>query len=720
MLKGQRRVPLGTIRGRHRWRRDRSPAFAELVSVVIPCYRPGPLPGRGDRERARPDLPAPRDRRRRRRARATTPRCDRLPLPGRALRPRARTPAWPAPATSASAAATATSSSSSTPTTGSLPDGDRGGPARARARTRSAPRDRHLPPHRVTTASRSTPTSSRRSSEDQYEQLMRDNWAGFPARAIYRRSLFEHVRGFDPELDAAADFGFNLAVARRVPDLQPRGPGRRAPRARPQLERRRRQDADADAGGDAQAAAPPQGRPRAASAPTARACGTGRRYYGDLLAIQARESLARTVAAARRCARRSELARYRPRRAAAALRPRARGRGLSATRGRRDRRRCTRQQAAAAGARPGCGSPGCSACAGSASTSASSSGCVRRGEPTEPRSDRYFEAVVAEFGLRERAGLLGDGGRGAGRDRRGGARGAVAAEAERRLVNISGHLDDEPILAGPRTRVYVDLDPGFTQAWHADPSLSTSRSPGTTTTLTVGLNVGKAGAARSRAAASSGCRPCPRSCSRSGRPTPPPIGSPSLHHRCDLAQPLRAALRSGAGTTGLKHHQFRRPASCPERVPEARLRAGPRHPPRRRGRPRSAARARLAIVDPPPRSPPTPQASATTCGGSGGRVLGRPGASTSKPPPAGSATAPPPTWRAVARRWSRTPGSAGAVRRARGCFAFATPEEAVAGARGSPPSPRAARRRGAGDRRGAARFRSRPGAAPGARSGVGT
>ena len=38
VLKGQRRARLATVRGRHRWRRDRSPAFAELVSVVIPCY----------------------------------------------------------------------------------------------------------------------------------------------------------------------------------------------------------------------------------------------------------------------------------------------------------------------------------------------------------------------------------------------------------------------------------------------------------------------------------------------------------------------------------------------------------------------------------------------------------------------------------------------------------------------------------------------------------
>ncbi|HWO47120.1 MAG TPA: glycosyltransferase family A protein, partial [Solirubrobacterales bacterium] len=38
VLKGQRRVPFGAVRGRHAWRRDPAGEFAELVSVVIPCF----------------------------------------------------------------------------------------------------------------------------------------------------------------------------------------------------------------------------------------------------------------------------------------------------------------------------------------------------------------------------------------------------------------------------------------------------------------------------------------------------------------------------------------------------------------------------------------------------------------------------------------------------------------------------------------------------------
>jgi len=35
------------------------------------------------------------------------------------------------------------------------------------------------------------------------------------------------------------------------------------------------------------------------------------------------------------------------------------------------------------------------------------------------------------------------------------------------LVNISGHLRDRELLRAARRRVYVDLDPGYTQTWHA-------------------------------------------------------------------------------------------------------------------------------------------------------------------------------------------------------------------------------------------------------------
>src|SRR6185295_5698387 len=81
----------------------------------------------------------------------------------------------------------------------------------------------------------------------------------------------------------------------------------------------------------------------------------------------------------------------------------------------------------------------------------------------------FFDAVIEDFGLGGQAGLLCDGGHESSglelaeiRER--------AAEADL-LVNISGHLTIEEVVSGPRTRLYLDLDPGFTQVWHADDGL---------------------------------------------------------------------------------------------------------------------------------------------------------------------------------------------------------------------------------------------------------
>lgn len=77
----------------------------------------------------------------------------------------------------------------------------------------------------------------------------------------------------------------------------------------------------------------------------------------------------------------------------------------------------------------------------------------------------YFASVMREFGLEGRSCLL---------EEKSGAwwgidpaeMEAVASEAEM-LVNISGNLSREPLLGRFRRRVYVDIDPGFTQHWHA-------------------------------------------------------------------------------------------------------------------------------------------------------------------------------------------------------------------------------------------------------------
>jgi hypothetical protein len=42
------------------------------------------------------------------------------------------------------------------------------------------------------------------------------------------------------------------------------------------------------------------------------------------------------------------------------------------------------------------------------------------------------------------------------------------AESAALLLNVSGHLDIEPLTERLRCKVYIDLDPGFTQFWHAN------------------------------------------------------------------------------------------------------------------------------------------------------------------------------------------------------------------------------------------------------------
>jgi hypothetical protein len=176
---------------------------------------------------------------------------------------------------------------------------------------------------------------------------------------------------------------------------------------------------------------------------------------------------------------------------------------------------------------------------------------------------RHFEAVVRDFGLEGRVGLLCDGGReavGLGlaelRD--------VAAGAD--VLLNSGHLAIETVLAPPRRRVYVDLDPGFTQAWHADEALA-FRLAGHDRYVTVGLNVGVPG------------WPIPAA-GVDWIPTLPPVVLDEWPLRAPVGGPPRfttiatwrspyGGLEIGGRRLGLKHHEMRRLIELPERAPGA-------------------------------------------------------------------------------------------------------------------------------------------------------
>lgn len=113
------------------------------------------------------------------------------------------------------------------------------------------------------------------------------------------------------------------------------------------------------------------------------------------------------------------------------------------------------------------------------------SGAVVAFEASENR--RYFREVCQAFDLRGSAALVcGDGAEIEGLPR---AELLDAAADASFLINISGHLTWEPAMARVGCRVYVDLDPGFTQFWQEAGS-SAARLERHHLHYTVGVNVG--------------------------------------------------------------------------------------------------------------------------------------------------------------------------------------------------------------------------------------
>jgi glycosyltransferase involved in cell wall biosynthesis len=211
VLKGQQRVPIATIRGRHMWRRDRSPAFAELVSVVIPCYQQAQYLGEAIESVLAQTYPhleivvvddGSTDNVGAIASRYPGVRCVREQNGG------------------AAAARNAGIRNSNGDFLIFLDADDRLLPEGVEAGVKALGKRLECGAaigtfRRTTFDNRMLETHEQPVVEQsQYEEMMRSNWAGFPARAIYRRSLFEHVRGFDTEIEGTADFDLNLAVAR--------------------------------------------------------------------------------------------------------------------------------------------------------------------------------------------------------------------------------------------------------------------------------------------------------------------------------------------------------------------------------------------------------------------------------------------------------------------------------------------------------------------------
>lgn len=99
----------------------------------------------------------------------------------------------------------------------------------------------------------------------------------------------------------------------------------------------------------------------------------------------------------------------------------------------------------------------------------------------------YFRQVVEEFGLSAASALIYEN----GERIHGLSHGELLelAAAADLLVNLTGHLTYEPMMRKLRRKAYVDLDPGFTQFWHASRSAG-ARLDGHDFYFTVGENVG--------------------------------------------------------------------------------------------------------------------------------------------------------------------------------------------------------------------------------------
>ena len=173
----------------------------------------------------------------------------------------------------------------------------------------------------------------------------------------------------------------------------------------------------------------------------------------------------------------------------------------------------------------------------------------------------YFRRVTEQFEIADRSTLLyeeGERSSGSGLDRL-----LEVAAAADLLVNISGHLSVEPLMRSLRRKAYVDLDPGFTQFWHAagDPG---ARLAGHDVYFTVGENIGGADC------------PVPTD-GIQWRPVRPPVlldQWPVTESGDQSRFTTIATWRSGYGPVehdgaryGLKVHEFRKVMELPERSP---------------------------------------------------------------------------------------------------------------------------------------------------------
>jgi hypothetical protein len=111
----------------------------------------------------------------------------------------------------------------------------------------------------------------------------------------------------------------------------------------------------------------------------------------------------------------------------------------------------------------------------------------KNGSLIDSENARYFQCVLREFSLEENAALL----HAETHETVGLPYDALEAFARRAdvLINISGMLTDQSLIGRIPIRIYLDLDPGFIQLWHATQGID-MRFDAHTHFVTVGLAIG--------------------------------------------------------------------------------------------------------------------------------------------------------------------------------------------------------------------------------------
>ncbi|MFM7245151.1 MAG: hypothetical protein ACKO40_13390 [Planctomycetaceae bacterium] len=178
----------------------------------------------------------------------------------------------------------------------------------------------------------------------------------------------------------------------------------------------------------------------------------------------------------------------------------------------------------------------------------------------EPAAVRWFDDAVTFFGFGAAAAIVGPHGWSHGRTRDDVRRAIAGAYL---LVNLSGNLRSPDLLESARATAYIDVDPGFTQIWHADPGVG-YLVPRHDHYLTIGENIGSAGCPIPTGGLA--WKPTRQPLLLDHWPATPSTSCTRFTTIASWRAPFGSLLHDGV-TYGLKVHEFRRLLDLPRRVP---------------------------------------------------------------------------------------------------------------------------------------------------------